>query len=208
MTNLDIYNKVKDVPNEAQKEIKGGRLKGMTDINPMWRIKTLTEQFGPCGIGWYTEITKQWLERETGTNEIVAFININLYVKLEEQWSKPIFGSGGSSFVANESKGLYVSDECFKMAYTDAISVACKALGIGADVYWKADKTKNDLNQDRINSTPSPDEKRIKVINFLLTSNELSQKVLMSYNKGTLEDLTGAEISQIYAAYTQKGYIQ
>ena len=27
------------------------------------------------------------------------------------------------------------------MAYTDAISVACKALGIGADVYWQNDAT-------------------------------------------------------------------
>ena len=45
-------------------------------------------------------------------------------------------------FVAKESKGLHTSDECFKMAMTDAISVACKALGIGADVYWEKDKTK------------------------------------------------------------------
>lgn len=35
-----------------------------------------------------------------------------------------------------------MSDECFKMALTDAISVAAKAIGIGADVYWEKDKTK------------------------------------------------------------------
>jgi len=29
--NLAIYNKVRKVPQEAQKPIKGGRLKGMTD---------------------------------------------------------------------------------------------------------------------------------------------------------------------------------
>ena len=57
MDNLKIYNAVREVPKEAQKSIGGGRLKGMTDINPMWRIKTLTEQFGACGIGWYYEIT-------------------------------------------------------------------------------------------------------------------------------------------------------
>ena len=28
------------------------------------------------------------------------------------------------------------------MALTDALSVACKALGVAADVYWQADKTK------------------------------------------------------------------
>ena len=49
--NLKLYNAVRSVPAEAQKKINGGRLKGMTDINPMWRIKTLTEQFGVCGVG-------------------------------------------------------------------------------------------------------------------------------------------------------------
>ena len=29
---------------------------------------------------------------------------------------------------------MYTSDECYKMALTDALSVACKALGVAADV--------------------------------------------------------------------------
>ena len=52
MENLEIYNKLKEVPEEAQKKITGGRLNGMTDIKPMWRIEKLTEVFGICGIGW------------------------------------------------------------------------------------------------------------------------------------------------------------
>lgn len=141
--NLDIYNAVRDVPADAKKAIRGGRLNGKTDINPMWRIKTLTEHFGPCGIGWSYEITKQWLETGHG-GEIAAFCNINLYVCVNGVWSRAIPGTGGSAFVASESKGLYTSDECFKMALTDALSVACKALGFGADVYWEADSTKYD----------------------------------------------------------------
>lgn len=144
--NLKIYNAVRKVPQEAMKSIGGGRLKGMTDINPMWRIKALTELFGPCGIGWYPEITKQWIE-EGAKEEKTAHVNINLYVKHEGEWSKPIPGTGGSMFVEAESRGLHTSDECFKMAYTDAISVACKSLGVGADVYWDKDKTKYDRPQ-------------------------------------------------------------
>ena len=53
--NLEIYNSIRNVPQEAQKPIEGGRLKGKTDINPMWRIKALTEQFGPVGIGGSTK---------------------------------------------------------------------------------------------------------------------------------------------------------
>lgn len=142
MENLEFYERARVVPEEAKKEIKAGRLKGFTDINPMWRIKKLTELFGPCGIGWYVSIDKQWVE-QVG-NEICAFVNISLYVRCGEEWSKPIAGTGGSKLATQEKSGIYVSDECYKMAYTDALSVACKALGIGADVYFSADRTKYD----------------------------------------------------------------
>lgn len=139
--NMSIYEKVRNVPKEALKPIQGGRLKGMSDINPMWRLKMLTELFGICGIGWKIEITDKRLENGSD-NEIVCFVDINLYIKSDGEWSAPIPGMGGSSFVTKEARGLYTSDECFKMAYTDAISVACKSLGFAADVYFEKDRTK------------------------------------------------------------------
>lgn len=143
MENLAIYNAVRSVPDSAKRQIGAGRLKGKTDINPMWRLKTLTEQFGPCGIGWKYVITDKRLEQ--GANgEVAAFLDIDLFVKVDGAWSEAIPGTGGSAFVAKEKNGSYTSDECFKMALTDAISVACKALGFGADVYWEADRSKYD----------------------------------------------------------------
>lgn len=143
MENLTLYNQFRNPPEEAKKPIPAGRLKGMTDINPMWRMKALTEQFGPCGIGWKYVMTRQWLEN--GANgEIAAFVNIDLFVKYDGQWSEAIPGTGGSSFVANERNGPYTSDECYKMALTDALGIACKALGMAADVYWQKDRTKYD----------------------------------------------------------------
>nr|DAF22460.1 MAG TPA: Rad52/22 family double-strand break repair protein [Caudoviricetes sp.]DAF59566.1 MAG TPA: Rad52/22 family double-strand break repair protein [Siphoviridae sp. ctmIh35] len=138
--NLMIYEATRKVPDNAQKPITAGRLKGKTDINPMWRIKALTEQFGPCGVGWYYETIRKWIEESE--KEAAAFVDIKLYIKVDGEWSKPIEGTGGSMFKALERGGLYTSDECFKMATTDAISVACKQLGIGADIYWGADSTK------------------------------------------------------------------
>lgn len=138
---MEFYHKVRVVPDSAQRPIQAGRLKGKTDINPMWRIKVLTEHFGVCGAGWKYEIVSQWTV--PAGNEIAAFCNINLYIKLDNgEWSDPIPGTGGNMLLTQESKGAYVNDECYKMALTDAISVACKALGIGADVYWNEDSTK------------------------------------------------------------------
>ena len=151
MNNLDIYNKFREVPTNAQKPIKGGRLSGMTDINPMWRIKVLTEMFGPCGVGWKYIVKDKHME--PGANDqIAAFVDIDLFVKIDGVWSEAIPGTGGSMFVAKEKNGMHTSDECYKMATTDALGVACKALGIGADIYWSKDATK----YDRPTESPPP----------------------------------------------------
>lgn len=158
MGNLDLYDKVRSVPKEAQKPIIGGRLKGMTDINPMWRIKTLTERFGVCGFGWKPEIVEKFIDKTDG--EWIATVVINLYVKMNGEWSEPIPGIGGSKIIAVEGKGPYVDDEAYKKAYTDALSVACKALGIGADVYWSrgTESKYQEPAQTVPNPAPFPEE--------------------------------------------------
>ena len=146
--NMRIYDAVRSVPEEAKRAITAGRLKGKTDINPMWRIKALTELFGPCGDGWGYTIDRLWIE-EGAKGEKCAFAMISLWYRREDGTrSEPVIGIGGNMMVANEKNGLYTSDECYKMALTDAISVACKALGFGADVYWSADRTKYTPQQE------------------------------------------------------------
>lgn len=142
MGSIDLYELLREVPENAQKTIKGGRLKGFTDINPMWRLKKLTETFGPCGLGWY--ITDIETKSEPAGNEIVTTVSLNLFVKYPgiEIWSQPIYGIGGSKLLQKENKDFYANDEAYKMALTDAIGVACKSLGMAADVYWSNDRTK------------------------------------------------------------------
>ena len=146
MDNLKIYNAVRAVPQEAQRKIEAGRLRGKTDINPMWRIKKLTEMFGPVGFGWYTQTLHQWLEGGAD-GEVTAHVRIHLFYKVDGEWSQPIEGVGGSMFISKEKGGLYTDDDAYKKAYTDAISIACKALGMGGDVYWEKDPTKYSARQ-------------------------------------------------------------
>ena len=140
MSNLSIYEAARKVPQEACKSFNNGRFSG-TDINPMWRIKKLTELFGACGIGWYYEVLSERSERLTD-DTVIAVVDLNLYIKQDGEWSKPIYGTGGNQLVSKTKSGVSVSDEGYKMALTDALSVACKALGIGADIYFDKDKTK------------------------------------------------------------------
>jgi len=199
MSNLELWEKVRACPKEAQKEIKGGRLSGMTDINPVWRLKTLTEQFGPCGFGWYYEITDKWLEHGDGET-VAAFVQINLYVK-QSEWSMPIIGIGGSMFVAKEKTGPYTSDEAYKMALTDALSVACKSLGVAADIYWAKGESKYPTN-------PKDDGQKKEVKKSELTEVDrkelerlnISIDKLGAYFQTKPEDLTHEQVSEAIKA--------
>ena len=187
MGNLDLYNRVRIVPEEAKKPIKGGRLNGMTDINPMWRIKVLTSEYGPCGIGWFYKPVKKWIEQAGG--ETVAFVDIELFIKVDGEWSQPICGTGGSKLSQNERNGLFVSDECYKMATTDAISVACKQLGIGADVYFGADRTKY----------ASPFERVERVRNVLKKRRCSETNFMKVYRLANIEQVTDSQIKDFIA---------
>ena len=144
--NLDLWNKVNKPPPSALKTIGAGRLKGMSDINPQWRLQIMTENFGQIGVGWYYEIVEMWTEDGAG-GELMAFVQINLFTNNGGVWSKPIAGVGGSALVAKESAGLRANDEGYKMATTDALSVAMKQLGVASAIYegrWDGSKYKDE----------------------------------------------------------------
>ena len=143
MDNLAVYEKYRRVPDEALKPFDNGNFKG-ADINSMWRIKCLTEQFGIVGHGWTVRVLRTWIEKLEYTNEILAFAEVEMRVKVDGEWGEPFTATGGNKMCTYvKSKDYYKgSDEAFKMAITDALGVACKYLGIGADVYWANDKSK------------------------------------------------------------------
>ncbi len=147
MSNMEIWDKVKKPPAEALKKIGAGRLKGMTDISPQWRVQIMTDTFGPCGIGWKYEVVDS-KKGESPSGEVAIYVDVHLYIKYGEEWSAPIPGSGGSMLIKNETSGkVYLSDEAYKMAITDALSTAMKYLGVAADIYlgkWDGSKYKDD----------------------------------------------------------------
>jgi hypothetical protein len=156
-----LYNRVKQPPQDALKQFSNGKFSG-TDINPMWRIRTLTEVFGVCGFGWYTKVNRYWTE-DASDGSIAVFCEVELYVKQDGEWSKPIVGVGGNTFERKTRNGSSVSDEAYKMAYTDALSIACKALGFGADIWWKCEETKYTKNQQDQKADDSTEEKAVFV---------------------------------------------
>jgi len=178
MDNLKYYNVGRAVPEEAQKSFNNGKFSG-TDINPMWRIKKLTELFGPAGLGWYYEVISERAEEHGDVT--IAIVDLNLYVKYDGEWSKPIYGTGGNVLLRKGS----TSDEGYKMALTDALSVACKALGIGADIYFAKDKTKYTAAQE-------PQEKQEAPKSYVCSD---CHKPIEDYTSGGKVRLTAHDIA-------------
>ena len=185
--NMRFYGQVQDTPQEARKEIAAGRLKGYTDINPMWRIKKLTEIFGPVGYGWWTQNEKYDLHT-CSNGEVAVFCTLELIIVDPEtnEQSHPITGIGGNKVISNERNGVYCNDEAYKMAYTDALSIACKALGFSHDIYYQKDRTKytalssDDAPAAEVNTTEIVSRIQ-KGINFLTKdmNNEQKDKFVM-----------------------------
>lgn len=99
--------------------------------------------------------------------------------------------------ISKESGGLYTSDECYKMAFTDAISVACKMLGFGADVYWIADKTKYDKtlnNNAKSENIPSKLDKPLSKYQKLISCVNAGGKTLTDVNEW-IKNKTGKVIN-------------
>lgn len=162
--NMRHWDALARPPVSALKQIKGGRLQGMTDVNPQWRYQAMTAHFGPCGEGWKYAIDKLWTEPGC-EGEVLAFALVSLWVNIEGGWSEPIVGVGGNHMIVKEAKGLHANDECWKMAVTDALSVAMKMVGVAASIYsglWDGSKyvdgpTEQSAEGDTMTAPPRPD---------------------------------------------------
>jgi hypothetical protein len=116
-------------------------------------------------------------------------------VKVDGEWSKPIFGTGGNKLVEKENKGLHVSDECFKMATTDAISVACKQLGFGADIYWNDDTSK----YEKPVAEPIELKKFEPVLAELKRTGYSTTSICKTYKIEKIEDMSDLQIRDFLA---------
>ena len=198
MENLKIYNTLKQPPKEALKIIEGGRLSGKTDINPQWRYKAMTEQFGMCGVGWKFETIKLWNE-QANEGQLFAFAQVNVYIKQGDIWSEPIPGCGGSMLIEKERAGLHTNDEGYKMAITDALSTAMKMLGVAADVYaglWDGAKY-IEIKSEPLLSAAQTKKIYASVKEKGITANQAKAYLKKIFNKLSTKELTISEASRL-----------
>lgn len=146
--NLKIWNAVKQPPTNFLKPINFGKLKGKSDINPQWRLMAMTQAFGVVGHGWTYRIIRTWSEPHSD-GSVMCFAEVAVKTKLDGQWGEEFSGIGGSEIIEKNKNGLQSNDDGYKMAVTDALSVAFKAVGVASDIYLgNFDGSKYQYNYD------------------------------------------------------------
>jgi hypothetical protein len=108
---------------------RAGGFKG-TAIKPMWSYRRMTEEYGPCGVGW--GVGEPSFKIIEAGDEILVYCIASVWHGTKEN---VVYGVGGDKAVAKFSSGLKADDEALKKAFTDGVTNALKLIGVGADVH-------------------------------------------------------------------------
>lgn len=145
--NLDIWDRVSKTPESFLKGFSGrGGFKGHA-INATYVDYTMTQLFGPCGIGWGFEILKDEVHEGhqlgNGQTHLTHVLQLRLWYRYhDDEGAKKgevtQFGQTELRYeVGKENQRRVVTDsEAWKKSVTDAKTKCASLLGIGADVFF------------------------------------------------------------------------
>jgi hypothetical protein len=118
-------------PAQTKSFSRAGGFKG-TAVKPMWVVKRLTEEFGPCGEGW--GIGRPHFEVvHGGPGEALVYCTVSCWHGSPDN---ELWGVGGDRVATMRKSGEpFFDDEAFKKAFTDAVNNAFKFVGVAADIH-------------------------------------------------------------------------
>ena len=128
---MEIWNALSKTDPKHTKQFKrAGGFSG-TAMKPIWIVKRMTEQFGVCGQGW--GINRPEFQVEHTPDESLVYCSVSIW---HGDKANEIWGVGGDKVRTTRKSGdVFVDDEAFKKAFTDAVNNALKYLGVGADIH-------------------------------------------------------------------------
>lgn len=134
MGNTDIWERLAVTdPDHTKKFQRAGGFSG-TAVKPIYTELKMTEEFGPCGVGW--GINEPSFITVPTADEVLVYCTVSIWYEQDGKRSAPVFGVGGDLAVKKFNSGkVAADDEAFKKAFTDAIGNAMKHIGMSADVH-------------------------------------------------------------------------
>lgn len=134
--NMSLWEKWATPDPKYISKVELGRRK-FDSIAPHYRVRLMTEEFGPMGGRWYAKE----VENQTITVATQKGPKVYWFSKVEVGY---VYGEKGNLHTVEQWGGTELnSDEAPKMAFTDALGKCLSYLGIAADIYM------NERNDDK-----------------------------------------------------------
>ncbi len=133
---MDLWRRVFVTDPAAVKQITGKQYKGNSP-KPYWIIERLTDEFGPCGIGWGFSIASERYERfgEGAQAETLHIACVRFWYVLDGQRGElEQVGQTRGSYTTRDGKFL-VDEDAPKKSVTDALVKCASYLGFAGDIF-------------------------------------------------------------------------
>lgn len=145
-----------------------GKDYGGNSPKPYWIVERLTDEFGPCGIGWGFTILSERFERFSDTDTLhIASVRF-WYVLDGQRGELEQIGQTKASYTT--SKGVFkVDEDAPKKSVTDALVKCASYIGFAGDIFsgrWDDSKyvaearAEWDARKAAANETPEQREER------------------------------------------------
>lgn len=130
--NKALWNRAFTTDPRAVKAITGKQYKGNSP-KPYWIVERMTDEFGPCGIGWGFTILSERMERLTDT-DVLHIAVVRMWYVLDEKRGE--FEQIGQTKAVYQSKnGMMVDEDAPKKSVTDALVKCASYLGFAGDIF-------------------------------------------------------------------------
>lgn len=132
-SNMDLWRRVCITDPAAVKPITGKQYSGNSP-KPYWIVERLTDEFGPCGIGWGFSIISERFERFSDTDSLhVAAVRF-WFVLDGKRGELEQIGQTKASYTTKA--GTFMLDEdAPKKSVTDALVKCASYLGFAGDIF-------------------------------------------------------------------------
>lgn len=204
--NKKLWDAVFVTDPKAVKEITGKQYKGNSP-KPYWIVSRLTDEFGPCGIGWGFTIISERFERFSDTDSLhIAAVRF-WYMLGEKRGELEQIGQTKATYQSAQGKFI-IDEDAPKKSVTDALVKCASYLGFAGDIFsgrwddskyvaqagaeWEARRREND--PDRANWLEDRKHALMGVLNMGELKRLLSDAVelAMSNNDSAAVDMLNA----------------
>ena len=151
----------------AVKPITGKQYNGNSP-KPYWIVERLTDEFGPCGIGWGFTIVSERYER-FGDSESLHIAVVRMWYELDGRRGEleQVGQTRGSYMTAakpDKPAKLLVDEDAPKKSVTDALVKCASYLGFAGDIFsgmWDDSKYVQQAAQHYADKAAAEDPQRI-----------------------------------------------